>query len=277
MSSPDGDKGLTDGKVETSTDEEKGMSDKEETKIVTGEPLPEKEEAPKSKQEAKSSSSSLKYLILGAILVCAIVVAITVPLVMRDDDDDDDTKSAPFKNDTDQGGFANITTFSVFNPEVPNFDTDILAGYRSEEEFAKGVTLGLQSLLDRAVGRNLGVHGYANLALGGGTRGGGMFANAPTVDGDMAESESASATGVDDTVEDYGTNNQESGVEEGDVVVSNGSHLFTAYGDRVVRLSPQSEKEMSGSCSQSLLMGSIFLTFLPCLDRSFGTLLLATK
>ena len=36
-------------------------------------------------------------------------------------------------------------------------------------------------------------------------------------------------------VNDYGTNNQEEGVEEGDIVVANESFMFVAYGDYVVR------------------------------------------
>lgn len=47
------------------------------------------------------------------------------------------------------------------------------------------------------------------------------------------------------TESSYGTNNQVEGVEEGDVVTSNGSHVFAAYGDRIVVWDAESGEEVS--------------------------------
>ena len=47
------------------------------------------------------------------------------------------------------------------------------------------------------------------------------------------------------TESSYGTNNQEEGVEEGDVVTSNGEHVFSAYGNRIVVWDADSGEEVS--------------------------------
>ena len=236
--------------------------------------------ATNEKQNGTGPKSKIMYLIAGVILLAAIVVGITVPVVRNDDDSKkvskltedeteppeeryDDLSKSPTDRETgaparsgkppaDTGpptasphsdptssptaeklSGPNITAFSVFNPHLANFDEGILSGYDSDDDLAEGLGDALRALLDRVVARNLGTPGYDNVAMGGpmfAFTDGGIVEDAgaaPPVAPSQATPERGS---VDDNVNDFGTNNQEKGVEEGDTVVANQD--FSKYSRR---------------------------------------------
>mmetsp|Transcript_11406 Transcript_11406/g.21784 ORF Transcript_11406/g.21784 Transcript_11406/m.21784 type:complete len:915 (+) Transcript_11406:67-2811(+) len=226
------------------------MSSFDEEKALPGEGATETSvAAANEKQSRMAPNSKLKYLILGVILLVAAVVAITVPVVRNNDDSKDvnlleDEKEIPEESDPlpspneEEFTGPNITTFSVFNPHIANFNEGILKGYESDDALAEGLGDALRALLDRVVARNIGTPGYENVA------GGPMFA---FTDGDAIfettdtgaappamDAASPDRSPVGDKVNDFGTNNQEQGVEEGDTVVANKDFLFAAYGDLIV-------------------------------------------
>lgn len=196
------------------------------------------------------------YVVLGVILVAAIVVAITTPLVNKDEPSKGSTQLDPTCDPTTNincpgnggpgegstGPNITVTPYSAFHPNLPNFDVKILEGYKTEDEFAQDCGDALRALLDRVVARNLGKRGYENVGRGG------MMVDVAFAedDGDTAARPAAPSTDaapqeapprdkVGNDVNDFGTNNQEDDVEEGDIVVANQNHMFIAYGDRVVR------------------------------------------
>lgn len=225
----------------------------------------EKGTAPQStgkKQSPTRTKSKLAFLITGCILLIAIVVGVTVPLVRGDDDDSDDVGSTDERYDnfstsppvdtetetpTDTESSAdrgpptasptsevtpspteevltgpNITAFSVFNVHLANFSEKILFGYESDDALAKDLGNAFRVLLDRVVARNLGTPGYEHVAMGGPTF---AVAEGAEIDGaapPAAPSAAAPERGsVGNAVDDFGTNNQEKDVEEGDTVVAN--------------------------------------------------------
>lgn len=117
-----------------------------------------------------------------------------------------------------------ITQFSAFGVSLPGFDQSLLQGYDSEEDFESDLVIGVSELLDRVIARNIGLETYANVGMGGpmldafmdDTE---MDSSAPQ-SGAAAPTSAANRAPVGNDVSDYGTNNQEDGIEEGDLVVA---------------------------------------------------------
>jgi hypothetical protein len=225
-----------------------------------------KEEAVDTNAAAIGPASSRRriWMTIGIVtLVCLVVFAITFPIVYlekKDDDDDSQSKDEEsLANGSNSNGNGQAATAikefvsdesSPFEVRLAMFDKSVADGY-------KGNTTKLQEdlqnvakfLLNNVIYRNTGKVGYAGVGLGQQNpnyflfRGPVMeFAPAPEADGtaaDVAEAPAAppvAAEGgsVGDDVDDYGTNNQEEGVEEGDMLVSDGENVFAAYGDKIV-------------------------------------------
>lgn len=117
-----------------------------------------------------------------------------------------------------------------FYPNLTLFNENITQGYTSKEDLERDVEAAAYFLVNQAIKRELGVPGYGHYYMendGGGWREGmpPMMANSGAPES-MAkdDTDGGSAAADEDSLTDYGTNNQEDDVEEGDVVVSDGEH-----------------------------------------------------
>ena len=192
---------------------------------------------------------------IAALLVCLLVFAITFPIVYLDkkDDNDDEENTNNNNNNSQANNAEGLKEFvsdesSPFQVRLAMFDKDIAGGY-------KGNTTQLQEdlqnvakfLLNNVIYRNTGKVGYEGVGVGQPNPNSFLYRDpvfmAPEAEGtdaDFAEAPAAppaaesSSGSVGDDVDDFGTNNQEEGVEEGDMLVSDGDYVFAAYGNSVV-------------------------------------------
>jgi hypothetical protein len=155
-----------------------------------------------------------------------VVIAVTLPLVLIKDDDSS-SSDQQFPGDNRPVNFVPPTaiTEGPFSATVELLTEDVLRGYETEEELEEALANAARFLLNIVVQRN--ANGYDD---------GVTYYDGPdfeVLEGDVErspeEAPSAEAvmgdatTGeVGDDVNDYGTNNQEDGVEEGDLIVSDG-------------------------------------------------------
>ena len=102
-------------------------------------------------------------------------------------------------------------------------------------------------LLNQVIKRNLGVSGYDSAGYGqqspyasGNSDNSGNSGGNSAVDAPQSEAVSDSAS----RSTDYGINNQEAGVEEGDLVQSNGNVTIVAYGDYIVVYNPLTGQQL---------------------------------
>ena len=108
----------------------------------------------------------------------------------------------------------------VFDVELSLISTETLKGYTSPSDFANDLTNAAKSFANQAIEENANYQMMSHPVL----EGDGMVMGKPAA--------SPSAGGKTD----YGTNNQETGVDEGDFVKSDGTHVFIAYGNVIVVL-----------------------------------------
>lgn len=108
----------------------------------------------------------------------------------------------------------------VFDVELSLISTETLKGYTSPSDFANDLTNAAKSFANQAIEENANYQMMSHPVL----EGDGMVMGKPAA--------SPSAGGKTD----YGTNNQETGVDEGDFVKSDGTHVYIAYGNVIVVL-----------------------------------------
>jgi hypothetical protein len=184
------------------------------------------------------SSTKVWALLFGLVFLAGVAVAITVPIVHYGKDSPKAvvTPEPPLETEAPTSSPAEERTpvpppFTAFNVSLNNFDSAVLLGYETEEEFSADLGDALRLLIDRVLARNLGYHGYEMVGVGLPSE---SFAFAdvavpcpglsPDLDQGSGNPEEGSGNpergSVGDDQNDYGTNNQEDGVEEGDVVVA---------------------------------------------------------
>jgi hypothetical protein len=120
--------------------------------------------------------------------------------------------------------------------------------FENEEEAKSAITNAGLFLVDNAILRNMGQEGFENVALGGANRGQGKEEpiffepgqeevarppEAPPDAGFAAGDESAQADDLGNA-NGYDTNNQEDKVDQADVSKSDGTFIFTAFGDYLI-------------------------------------------
>ena len=165
-----------------------------------------------------------------------------------------------------------ITPFTAFADAavLDNFDEDVLTTYTNEDDLAEDLAKAARALVDRVIARNIGQgkNMYDDFQVFPVD----MFEDAPAA----LESEPVSdfRGDVGDDVNDFGTNNQETNVEEGDLVVATAGLVFAAYGDHVVCMT-----KAVGNCMSRL---SLHPHTLSVYDRSnicrlYGILFLEKK
>lgn len=193
----------------------------------------EVQEGPSNSSVSSPASNARKRWFIAVATLLAltgVILAIAIPVSRKNDheklsiasDEDsnmDGTVQQTAKATADITGYFN-SSFSLFGEDITN-------GYISPDEFKSDLRNVARFLLDSVVKRNLGSE--VNNAAGGDLEvepGVGVAAEGSNSD--------MRAPDVGDNVNDFGTNNQEDSVEEGDIIVSNGRHVFAVYGDRVV-------------------------------------------
>ena len=148
-----------------------------------------------------------------------------------------------------------------FNVSMSYFSENILSGYSNNSELSNDIEKAALFMLNQAVEQNIANRIY--LQVGGSTTKPNQPSAADNALTGTSEIGSASkAVGSD--VNDYGTNNQENQVEEGDVIVSDGVHgKFDA-----------DWKDLGNSCEVLLIR---FEKFLPLTETTwkFGILAMA--
>lgn len=168
-----------------------------------------------------SSASWAIYVLVLVLLIAAVVVPTAIHLV-NEKNDDDAVEYTPLY---DTSG-------------LPLYDERILEGYASTDDFQRDMTLASQQFVNNVAGRVSGDdERYAGIGWGWrGSRGDGIaLGGIEMADGAVSEDVPVSAPTsrnqnkqsaphpVDDSVNDLGTNNQEEGVEEGDIIVASAS------------------------------------------------------
>lgn len=165
-------------------------------------------------------SSNKKWWIIGGVAIFGLVIlvlAVALPLALI----------TPASMTSTGGSITTIETSSTvytstdgpFNVSLGLFNEGITRGYDSEAELKDDLANAAYFLLNQAVKRNAGVKGYESVGFGFGQQI--LTIGAPT--DEAAQSDGAVNKGVGNNLNDFGTNNQESGVEEGDLIVSDGT------------------------------------------------------
>lgn len=121
------------------------------------------------------------------------------------------------KEDKDKDGEKfYVSTDGPFNVTLRLFDKFVAQGYADDAELERDITNAAYFVVNQVIKANIGVPGYDYWY-------GGRIPRPVMSPGDEADfTAEGSDSGVADDLDDYGTNNQEEDVEEGDVVVSDG-------------------------------------------------------
>ncbi|GKY96675.1 hypothetical protein MPSEU_000627100 [Mayamaea pseudoterrestris] len=168
-------------------------------------------------------------LVLATCAVALIACAIGIPLARRNNHDSEEQEQV--ETTSESGG---ATSSSSSN--LSYFGANVVQQYESKDELGADLQSAGYLLINQVVKRNTHVPGYDSAGYGqsnpyatsdSDNNTGGNTPEASTITNSDATRDSSSTT-------DYGTNNQEDGVEEGDLVVSDGNVTYAAYGDYII-------------------------------------------
>jgi hypothetical protein len=209
-----------------SNDPEKELRTAEEGEPQENAPSPPDEKGVDvDRKDTDNASKSPKFCVLVGLLVL-LLTAVVVPTAIH-----------LRRKNADAVVFTPLYDTS----KLPLYNAAILEGYDTLESFEEDLTIAAQHLVNNAVGRSSGDTRYAG--GGWGSRGSG-----PSIfEGEIASAEDASSPeagapsfnraastdaqdDVGDDVDDFGTNNQEGDVEEGDIIVASkqaGKHILS--------------------------------------------------
>jgi hypothetical protein len=198
-----------------SNDPEKELRTAEEGEPQENVPPPYPKKGVDVDGDVENSSKSPRMLVVVSLLL-VLLTAVVVPTAVHISRKNGDA----------------VVFIPLYNTsKLPLYSEAILKGYDTLESFEEDLTLAAQHLVNNVVGRASGDTRYAG--GGWGSRGSG-----PRIfEGDVASAEDASSpeagapsanrAASSDTqddfgedVDDYGTNNQEDGIEEGDIIVA---------------------------------------------------------
>lgn len=199
-----------------------------------------------NEKPSRSTSPGSWVTIGGFLLLLAVIgVAIGVPLGK-------DNRNEPIPSESDKpepnititkpNNESNVVEIKgPFSATLSLYNENIVQGYQSVDEFKEDLGNVTAFFLNNVIFRNTGVKGFENIGVGR------SFLVSPEIVDDLdspelSDPEPVAAPGVsadgdqgrDSDVDDYGTNNQEANVEQGDAAVSDGEFVFAAYGDYIV-------------------------------------------
>eukprot|EP00527_Entomoneis_sp_CCMP2396_P002520 CAMPEP_0198155650 /NCGR_PEP_ID=MMETSP1443-20131203/69240_1 /TAXON_ID=186043 /ORGANISM="Entomoneis sp., Strain CCMP2396" /LENGTH=792 /DNA_ID=CAMNT_0043822407 /DNA_START=43 /DNA_END=2421 /DNA_ORIENTATION=+ len=182
------------------------------------------DEQESSRSSVGSSSGSWIKFAVAAVAAGVVATAISVPLARRDNGSSASAQESPYTPPSYTPPFEDV------EEGVPLLSKKVLNGYASTEEWMDAARLVAKDYVNGGVARNNGDMNYLSYGLSDVVmfRDDIMIADAP-----MAEA-ATPQSGVTNNVNDFETNNQESGVNEGDKVVTNGKVAFAAYGNYLV-------------------------------------------
>jgi hypothetical protein len=198
---------------------------------------PEATDATRSHKNSQPSGLSNKGILIGASIGVLCLAAVLIGVLpdwkgnkkgTNDKVDTTTVTSARFQSST-----------GPFNVSIPLFSSDLTSGYENMDEAKVDFGEMAKFLLNGAIMDNvkLGVQqAVTQTNMSDGSSGASPeSAMGGTAMADMA-SGSAPAKAVGDTVTDFGTNNQETLVDQADIGKSDGKFLFTAYGPYLIVL-----------------------------------------
>lgn len=196
---------------ELDMDMEKGCTD----------PIPEGPTNPAMHNRNTGKSFPLWKIAAAVLMVGLAVFAVAFPVTRARDDDSNDGASSNVETPSTSQTRAYTSSNGAFNVTLGLFHKDIVNGYSDTETLEEDLSNAAKFLLNNVVQRNTQEKDYGSVPNNG--------AGNP----DIAEAAPA-ADGASDTskssLNDFGQNNQEDDVEEGDMMVSNG-----AIGKSIVR------------------------------------------
>lgn len=217
-------------------------------------------EQPLGAEPSKLRCSSRVWKIIGALTLlglAAFVIAFPI-LLIRDGGNDSAAESPEIPESSKDDGIDTetlqqkefVSSTSPFDVRLALFSEEITRGYNDEAELEEDLRNVARFLLSNVLSRNTGKRGFEGVGVGIGRPN--FFEEMPMVpaaptDADVqfapppqaGASERVPESGkVGDEFDDYGTNNQEEGVEEGDKLVSDGergkSHSFDRHTTRLL-------------------------------------------
>jgi hypothetical protein len=224
--------------VEVDTDKEEGSIAELETGNA---PVIKQDEFDKDEQQSKSWTRK-KYLTLLAILAAVAVVVVPIAVALSIKVKNVSSEEGVDEDIDETGTYANTTMTEIaapFNTSLKYFNKEILQGYETSDELSVDLEQAAWFLLNQIVDRNTGEN-YHQPPWN--ERDSDIADTGMPIDGVFDEGMSEAAPGVGavpDDVSDFGTNNQEEFVEEGDVIVSDGDHVYAAYGDYIAIWEPR--------------------------------------
>lgn len=204
------------------------------TDMEKGSDHSERREQPQDPKDEVPSSRRRNLYILGATLAFLLALlglaafTISFPIIRCSDDNNSQVK-APTPGDDDETSDQKVYVSaedSPFNVTLSLFTADIARGYQDPVEIEDDLENVARFLLNSVLSSN----------TGGDEKSSENFRQPVFADEGMAEDTSfmGDGGGLGDDFSDYGSNNQEEDVEEGDLIVSDGKRVFAAYGDNIL-------------------------------------------
>jgi hypothetical protein len=182
-------------------------------------------EDPPEKVSSAAPSNRNKWYALAIVVFCVVVFAVVLPtaLILGDDDDKDDKDDDDDDISQDRASFLVVdgpfkVNLTLFNEDlVTNPYTDPVLLKQDLKDIAK-------FFLNGVFYRNTNRKGFENVGWGSSNFGGygGYRGYAGILDPAAEAPLDDAKPAVGDTVNDFGTNNQETNIQQGDVVVSDG-------------------------------------------------------
>lgn len=177
------------------------------------------EPAPVSTKENLVAIKRRKILIfvsIAALVVTAVILGVLLPQILDED------KETPYE--------------WVFEEQLklPLFSKDITQGYASPEELAQDLTQFSTLAVNQEI-NGISRGGYCHMGYGGRFVDDiEMVMDEGASPSDMSSAKDTGAGGTFDNVNSYETNNQEESVDTADLSKSDGTYLYTAYGDTLM-------------------------------------------
>lgn len=196
-------------------------------------------EATASRSPARGRRHWLTAMAIFVVLVVIIVPTAVVTSRNKNKDSESESvssESVVVENSTNvsppppttQFNETNTTSPPTSTSGLPGFGIDVVRGYASPDELQTDIQFAGEFVMTQVVKRNLQYSGYEGVGYGRGNPNAfqrdANTISAPEMDA-MPEKSTTTGGGSDvaQDLTDYGTNNQEDNVEEGDMVVSDGN------------------------------------------------------
>lgn len=180
-----------------------------------------------------SRKSATKW-ILGMLVVVGVICAIAIPLALNGNDDDDkkevtknnvSANDSPGNSSSPSNSSSPTTSIMTYQSEVGPFNSSIelmspnvLAGYTTDEDLMEAIKNAAVFSIGSYYNQTL--NSFGDGAPDTGTTASDKMNQETNMVSDVAGGDSSKQT----TTTSFGTNNQEQGIEEGDLIVSDGQY-----------------------------------------------------